>query len=64
MTRPIEKLARLLLARVPTDATVGEVAAEYEETPERILDALDVCKILGATGEDRRDGAPISYLPL
>lgn len=64
MRRPIEKLARLLLAREPTGATILQVAAEYEEPLERIYDALDVCKILAWMNEDSPNATPISYIPL
>ena len=47
MRRGIEKLA-YLLAREPRgeDVTLGDLAKKYDEPVERIMDALDVLKII------------------
>jgi hypothetical protein len=56
--RTIEKLAWLMKWHSTQDEehTIGELAALYEETPERIMDAIDVLKIM--------DGEPTQFPPV
>jgi len=59
MRRPIEKLARLIEAESSPTDTLGELAAKYEEPTERIMDAIEVGKILYFT--KLLYGAPLTY---
>lgn len=47
MRTPIERLAFELAGEPSTlDVTIGQLARKYDETTERIMDALDVLKII------------------
>lgn len=46
MRRGIEKLAWLLAKETEGTVTMGELARKYDEPIERIMDALDVLKII------------------
>lgn len=54
MRRPIEKLALMLRAENPSQ-TLGQLAKKYNETTERIMDALEVIKMI--------DQGTATYLP-
>ena len=67
MRRPIESLAYLLWGEVSrwregmdeVGPTVGQMAEKYQETPDRIMDALDVMKI--ARGDEYTILPPIDW---
>lgn len=59
MRRPLECLARKL-ADVPGNTTIGDLANKYGESTGRIMDALDMLKLLRILGIT--DEAPITYI--
>ena len=60
MRRPIEALARELSKETDLSVTVGDMAKKHRETPERIMDAYQVLKILEITGTLHE--APLTYI--
>jgi hypothetical protein len=60
MRRPIEALARELSKETDLSVTAGDMADKHRETPERIMDAWQVLKILEIT--DMLDEKPLTYI--
>lgn len=59
MRQPLEKLARKI-AKDDLSQTLGELAQKHDEPLGRIVDAMDMLKLLKAMGA--LDEAPLTYV--